>query len=73
MLTVEKNQAKIERIEAYIKRHDVPYDYRFDANMDEVFAMAHALDRIEGIMLAFSYGMVKGYQQAKRDLKRKSA
>lgn len=63
----------IKKVETYIKKHDPPYNYRFDTNMRELLALTYGMDHIEGVMLAFRYGRAKAWQQAKREMQQKSA
>lgn len=63
----------INRVKKYIKNHGAPDNIRFDANVREIFAMAFGLHPVDGVDLAFLYGKAKGYQQAKKELQKKSA
>ena len=61
---------EIEKIKCYIARHKAPIGPRYDANFREVRAMAHQLETVEAIVLAFTYGRAKGYQAAKAEVER---
>lgn len=73
MLDIEKSQAEIKKIKAYITKYDPPHNYHFDASMKDLLALVHGVDRIEGILIAFQYGKAKAWQQAKKELQRKIA
>lgn len=72
-MDIGENRNEIQKVEAYIEKYGPPYNYRFDTNMRELLALTYGLDHIEGVMLAFRYGRAKAWQQAKKELRQKSA
>ena len=72
MLDIEKSQAEIEKIKAYVAKHGAPCNLRFSANVREASAVAFGMHPIEAFDLAFLYGKAKGYRQAKKELRQKS-
>lgn len=62
--------SEIEKIKQYICKNVVPNSQRYSMSMNEAIAVAHELDRIEAIEIAFIYGKAKGYKAAKAEMRR---
>lgn len=61
--------SEIEKIKQYIKKHNGPSNTQYDARFKEVCAMASELNAIDAVVLAFTYGQVKGYRAAKAEVR----
>lgn len=60
---------EIKKMKRYISKNKVPSNPRYDANLNEIFAIAHEMSPVEAVNFAFAYGRVKGYRAAKAEVR----
>ncbi len=61
--------SEIEKVQRYISKNKAPSNPRYDANLNEIFAIAHEMSPVEAVNLAFTYGRAKGYRAAKAEVR----